>query len=230
VEEKPDVGGYFDPNYEVMLGLEPDLVLVLPEHDQVKEHLRALQVPMLQVSHADLDGVMASFGTIGEACGAAPRADEVAASIRAEMERVERATAGLARPKVLLLVGRTHGVGHIEDPYIVGNEGFYDELIRIAGGTNVYEGEVRFPSVSGEGLLHMDPDVIVDLVPDLGALSLTEEQLIADWDALPGLRAVQTGRVHVLEGDHVMIPGPRFPRIIEDLTALLHPELDLDGS
>src|SRR5688500_13562145 len=39
------VGGYMNPSYEALASLRPDLVPVLPEHEDIQPHLRALGVP-----------------------------------------------------------------------------------------------------------------------------------------------------------------------------------------
>jgi len=224
-QERTEVGGLFDPNYEAILALDPDLVVMTVEHHQHRVHLDQLGVRHVSVDHQQLGGILASYGILGEVCGVPERAATLEAELRAEMTRLERAAAAHDRPSVLLVVGRELGSGVIRDPVIAGRDGFYDELIVLAGGTNAYaEGAVRFPTVSGEGLLVMDPDVIVDLVPDLADLGVDAAQVRRDWESLPGLRAVAAGRVHVLEGRHLVIPGPRFPQIIDDLATVLHPD------
>jgi ABC-type Fe3+-hydroxamate transport system substrate-binding protein len=40
------------------------------------------------------------------------------------------------------------------------------------------------------------------------------------------MRAVREGRVSILEGDHMVVPGPRLPEMIEAVARALHPELN----
>ncbi len=61
-------------------------------------------------------------------------------------------------------------------------------------------------------------------LPDLDDFGVDAAQARRDWESLPGLRAVATGRVYLLEGRHLVTPGPRFPQIIDDLSAVLHPD------
>ena len=35
---------------------------------------------------------------------------------------------------------------------------------------------------------------------------------------------MRSGRIHVLRGDHLVSPGPRFASAVEELARALHPE------
>ena len=40
-------------------------------------------------------------------------------------------------------------------------------LVELAGGVNAYDGGLPFPSVSAEGILSMNPDVIIEVLGDI---------------------------------------------------------------
>ena len=72
----------------------------------------------------------------------------------------------LPRPRVLFVLDRTFGCGHLADLYVAGDDDYFDTIIELAGGQNAYRQRgVRYPVVSTEGILWLNPDVIVDLVP-----------------------------------------------------------------
>jgi iron complex transport system substrate-binding protein len=113
---------------------------------------------------------------------------------------------------------------------VAGRGQWYDELIACAGGENAYPADgLAFPEVAQEGLIRLDPDVIVELVPELESAKYSADDIVAEWRSIPGLRAVRGGRVHLLVGDYVSIPGPRFVDTLEDLARILHPEADWDA-
>jgi iron complex transport system substrate-binding protein/vitamin B12 transport system substrate-binding protein len=69
-----------------------------------------------------------------------------------------------------------------------------------------------YPQIGMEELVARRPDVILELRTE----SLTPAQsaaLVKDWQALPNLPAVRTGRVEVLSGSFVLTPGPRLPQL-----------------
>lgn len=227
--DKETVGGFLDPNFEVILRLQPDLVVLLPVHGDIREKVEGLGIQTLEIDHRTLDGILASIEVVGEACGALEMAEKLLDNIRIRTEKIAQATKGLPRPTVLLSSARELGTGAVARVFAAGKNQWYDDVITMAGGTNAYTGEgIQFPELTPEGLIRSDPDVVVELAPDLEREGYTPEQLIAEWDTLPVMRAVAKGRVHVLSGDYVTIPGPRFVLIVEDLARILHPGIELE--
>jgi iron complex transport system substrate-binding protein len=225
VRQKPRIGGYMDPNFEAMVALRPDLVITLEGVDQQDQAFAKLGLPLVVVCHKSVDGILQSIETIGRAGGVPDRAARIVADLRARLDRVRRKTAGLGRPRVMFSVDRTPGTGHIEDAYIAGADGHIDRIIEIAGGANAYPGRVRFPVISSEGILRMNPQVIVDMVPRLSP-GASREEVRADWNELGAVEAVARDRVYVLDQDYVSVPGPRVILFVEQLARLIHPEAD----
>ena len=50
------------------------------------------------------------------------------------------------------------------------------------------------------------------------------EEIMSGWEALTELRAVRDGRVRVLEGDLMVVPGPRLPELVARIAWALHPD------
>ena len=126
----------------------------------------------------------------------------------------KRSPAGRA-PRDAFAVERTLA-GQVQDVYVAGADGHLDGIIAMAGGQNAYQGTVRFPVVSSEGILKMNPEVIVDMVPRL-VPGADREKIASDWQQLKQVDAVEHGRVYVLDDDYVSIPGPRFILFVEKL-------------
>ena len=223
------VGGYLDPNYEAVAALEPDLVIVLPEYEKVVHYLEELGLRYLVVHNRTLSEITGTLGEIGSACGAEKRAGELVGQIEARKDEIARATAQLDRPGVIVSIGRSMGSGTLKEVYLAGKNTFYDELVALAGGRNLYgNGKVSYPLVSAEGLLHLNPEVVLDLVADLAESGFSEEMILRDWDSAGQIDAVRNKRVCVLSGDYVAIPGPRIILLLEDMARAIHPEVDWD--
>ncbi len=225
---KIKIGGYYDPNYEAIIALEPDLIIMLAEHETPRQHLAGLGYNIVVVNHKSISGILRSIETVGEACGASDKAKTIADDIRARMERIREKTEGLPSPRVMVSIGRNMGSGTLKDVYISGKEGFYDEMIEIIGGVNAYSGGVAFPVVSSEGIVTMNPEVIIDMVPDLEENGWNPEMIMKEWEALPQVDAVKNRRVYVFGEDYVAVPGPRFIAIMEKMARVMYPEIDWD--
>jgi iron complex transport system substrate-binding protein len=221
------VGGYFDPSYEAILALEPDLVIVMQSHDELNRRLADLGLSTLRVDQHDVEGILTSIEVIADRCGVRQRGLELASSLRAELDHIAAKVAGRDRPTTLVVVGRQPGGGGIGSLWAAAGDTFYDDVLDVAGGVNaIAEGTIRYPEFSREGLLAVDPDVILDVLADGDAREVTAAEAAADWSAVSDLRAVREGRVHILLDDFVVIPGPRIVDTVKTVAELLHPEVE----
>jgi len=226
VQRLPKVGGYFDPNFEAIVALRPDLIVLLEEQRQAMPALEKLGLRVLPVRHKDTAGILESLETIGAACGTLRQAAELKASLEQRIEQLRRRTAALKRPRVLLVVDRNYSSPKLEDVQAGGTTGHLAEVIELAGGRSALsEGRVQYPILSREGLLWLDPDVIVELAPASLLAQLGRERLLAPWRELTELTAVRHGQVHVLGDDRAILPGPNFVELAQQLAKLIHTEL-----
>jgi iron complex transport system substrate-binding protein len=221
------VGGYLDVNYEAVVGLEPDLVIGIRDSAEALERMGGLGLETLVVDQHDVAAILGSFAAIGEACAVRDRADELVGGVRRRIADVTRRTAGLRRPRTLVVVDRAAGTGAVTTVWAAGPSTFYHELLELAGGANAIEGGVVvYPEVSAEGLLSVDPDVILEVTAELDTRGLDPEMLRADWASLPTLRAMRSGRIYLLDQEYMVIPGPRVAQIVERFAHALHPTVD----
>lgn len=225
----PKIGGLLDPNFEALVALKPDLVVLLESAAHHRPSLERLGLKTLVVPHRNLEDMLQAIAMLGTAVGRAEEAERIVADFRTRLERVERRVAGRGRPRVLVVIERDYAAG-LESMTVAAPDAsndLYERAIEIAGGENACPRTTApFPPVSTEGLLWMNPEVIVELVPPAAERSLDLEPIRRQWQELPELTAVKNGRVYVIDDDFAMIPGPRFVRLIEKLARLLHPELE----
>lgn len=222
----PEVGGFLDVNIEALIDAQPDLVILLIEHQQTIERLSRLEIPFLAVNHQSVEGILASYTDVGYRIGAVSAADSLLLFHRAIIKRAKSLTANLERPTVLLSIGHSEKPGAIVEISAAGDERYYSVLIEIAGGKNVVTARgIKFPLYSAEGIEALDPDIVLDLL--VGAPAKIDTSFVLEqWRSMPALSAVSENRVHVLQGGHLFIPGPRFVNMIDDFIHALHPELE----
>jgi iron complex transport system substrate-binding protein len=223
---KTNVGGYYDPNYESIVTLYADLVIMLEEHEEPRQYLSELGLNTLVVNHKSISGILNSITVIGKTCGVDKKAEAIVRDLQLRMERIRQKTEGLPRPRVMISVEKNMGSGNLKDVYISGREEFYNEMITLAGGVNAYAGDIAFPAVSREGIVQMNPEVIIDIIPDIDEKDTGNAMISKEWDALSQVDAVSKDRVYVFGEDYVVIPGPRFILILEKMARLIHPEVD----
>lgn len=218
-------GGWSNPNFETIRGLNPDLLLVIGRHEKIRSFAdsRGIKIESLHVeTMADIPACMLRLGQL---LGAEAGATSVSTQFTAELARFKAELAAqpqLVRPRVFVCIGRQEGA--LAGLTTITTGSFIDEALTLAGGTNVFADlKHYYPSISKEALLARKPDVIIELRE--GA-ELTPEQAAAtarEWQSLAALPAVRNGRVHVLSAPGLLIPGPRFTHTIARLRRLLFP-------
>jgi ABC-type Fe3+-hydroxamate transport system substrate-binding protein len=101
----------------------------------------------------------------------------------------------------------------------INRDTFVDSVIRTSGGENIFEDKPqRYPGFTLQEVLEKKPEVI--LLPT-EPYSFTEADK-ADFLSLgTGVPAVRDGRIHIVEGELLSWYGPRLPRALRELSALL---------
>ena len=224
-EKIKKIGDLYDVNWEEIARMEVDLALILIENEELRERCQKLGIETLSVDHQSMEGVLASYDLIGERFGldVMRTTQERKAALESKLEDIRSRAAAFPPVRVLICIDRTRGSGRLQNMYVAGTNPYFQNAIRWAGGINVAETTgLPVPVVSNEGVIAMNPDVIVDLM--IGESSgLSEDDLTGDWKTLGNeVNAVKTGRIHVLTEDYVTIPGPRTPLFVEKLLEILH--------
>ena len=225
-EEIIKIGGFYDPSYETIVSLKPDLVILLTSHKTIQKNLEKLGLKVLIVKNNTIDDILDSITAIGNFCGAEKKASEMLENIKKRIRVIKSITSDLPKPKVMLSVDRNAGTQLFSEVYVAGKNIFYDRLITLAGGKNVCSTRnIRYPILSGEGIIRLNPDVIIDIVPDYKEKGLKLKNIIDEWNRFSSVEAVKNKRVYVFGDHYTAIPGPRFILTLETLAKTIHPEV-----
>jgi iron complex transport system substrate-binding protein len=204
-------------NVEKVVSLRPDLVLSVKFSDGTIEKIAAAGIPTLVVDPVGLTDVTRSAILLGKAVGA--DGDKLAAQIDQQLQAVKTSVAkASAKPRVFHEVDASDPA----KPFTVGPGSYIQDLIDLAGGTNIAAGAASpYPQISLEEVLRADPEVIVLGDADYGT---TPEQVAAraGWS---GISAVKNKRVVGISDSLVSRPGPRVAEAASAYAKLLHPEL-----
>jgi len=210
------VGGFVDPSLEAILGVKPDWVVGVqgPGLKDFAERLDARGIgtffPPTQ-SFAEIGAMLVGLARL---LGDEARGVAVKAAIDAERAAVERALAGLPRPRALLVFG-------LRPVVVAGGGSFPDEMLRLAGAENAITGEKqRFPTLGIERVLALDPDVVLDATGGAMREGISISPDLPGWSEA---RAVREGRLIVVSDDRILRPGPRVGQGLALLARSLHP-------
>lgn len=165
-----------------------------------------------------LEDVWVDIARVAEALGVAERGVALVGRLQGRMAAItERAQALPDRPTVAC-------IEWIEPLMAAGN--WMPQLVERAGGVNLWgEAGRHSPWMTPEQLLERDPDVIVALPCGFDiARTRAELPALTGWAGWQRLRAVQSGRVFLTDGNQFFNrPGPRLVESLEILAEILHP-------
>jgi iron complex transport system substrate-binding protein len=222
VTKLPTVGGWQDPDFEKLMALRPDLVLVdKPQAAFVEDKCKQLGLQTLVLADENVADVYAAITAIGQATGHQAEAAKLLQATREGLARVSRKTASLPKPRVVLIVDRTPGI--LRDLYTATEGGYLAELIAIAGGHVVTTPDKRgYAKLSKEDLLAINPDVVLDFIH--GAKGRFSGDPLEAWKEMPELKAVRTHQVRSVDEDYVPHASQRIVQTAELFARLIHPE------
>jgi iron complex transport system substrate-binding protein len=215
---KPRVGDYLNTDWEQIRALKPRVMIRQYHPDRVpaglKEKAESLGIRLVVLQIDGLEDVFRAYDVLGEAVGQPEKAATAKGKLRGQLEAVRQRTGG--RQKVSVLVVRDDaGLA------VIGPDTFLDELFPYVGGTNAAAKlNNRYPTIDREMLRALDPEVIVQLLPDAQPAKL--EQAKRMWAEHPHLRAVRNGRVHQFTEWYVLIPAAHLGDLAEKLAGVLH--------
>ena len=219
----PRVGGWSNPNYEVITALEPDLIVVLGRHEKVAEFARRRKIPLAQIPMDSVATIRSGTLELGRllvredaATSLTARFDAQLADFRRQLER------HAGRPRARVYLSLTRKPGSLADLFTASGDSFLDEALRLAGGENIFHDvKQRYPQVSKESLVARCPEAILEIEAGARLSESQRRQLVDDWRGLSSIPAVRDGRIEILTDDILLLAGPRFPEIVEQLRKAL---------
>ena len=221
VKSKPKVGALVDPDFERILSLRPELVIVYGTQTDLMARLERARVPIFRYEHAGLADITATARAVGERIGRAEAGRALVDRIERELAETRRRVAGRPRPRAVLIFGRE--AGSLRGIYASGGVGFMHDMLGVAGGDDIFS-DVKRQSLqaTAEMLLTRAPEVIIEVHSGAPwpADRIARER--ASWSGLPSLPAVRARRVHILVDDRLSIPGPRIGAAVRMLADVLH--------
>jgi len=209
--------GDYTLSTEVIISLQPDLIISgdLVPLSQL-ELLEDQGIPFVILATRTLGDVLKDIRLVGILTGHVDEANELADELEDRIDAVTNKTQA-----VDLVKPRTYIEYY---PYwTYGPGSFGNDLIALAGGVNIAENtSSEYPMLTSEFVIAQDPEIIVYTVGYMTTTTADEISSRPGWDFIT---AVSEGNVHSMDDNLMSRYGPRIVDGLEDLAALLHPDL-----
>lgn len=221
--QRPRVGGLSDPDLELITALRPDLLVMRGRNDALERLAEALKFSIYRDETDTLAGIEQCLRDLGEKLGLKKEGESKAQEFRDRIRAVRHRVSGKPKPRVLVTVSRQPD--RLANILTTGRGTFLDEMIDAAGGINVFGNlDMPYPQVSPEAILAQQPEVIIELLPEVELTQTVTWGMLTQWKNLGSIPALTNKRIHFVNDDNCLIPSPRYAEVIEKIAALLHPE------
>ncbi len=210
--------GYANPNIETLVALQPDLI-VAPQtflKPDLISKLEQLKIPVFILADTMVEDVFSHIQTLGRMLDRSTEATALGMDLRQQIARIKARTQGAAPVRVLYVLN--------SEPLItVGPGSFIDQLIGLAGGSNIAaKSATAYPRLSMEVVLEENPDILLFPVGNAEGISESEQQAWRKWTTLT---AVKRSNLRQIPADLLNRPGPRIGKALELLADLFHPSV-----
>jgi iron complex transport system substrate-binding protein len=214
------VGGFTDPNVEVIVSLQPDLVLASSDLQiGIVSSLEAKGLTVFAMAPKTIDDVVENVRLLGRMVGRSDVADRLADSMSTRIDIIVEKTRKVAEtPRVYYEVWY--------DPLMSVGQGTYlNDLITLAGGANIFaSSKAPYPVVNSESVIDADPQIIIVAEGYMGDVEEVRTK-IRDRPGWSSIDAVRDNRIYTIDENIVYRHGPRIVGGLERLSSLIHPEL-----
>ncbi|MFD2370980.1 ABC transporter substrate-binding protein [Brevibacillus sp. GCM10020057] len=218
---KPKVGGVVKPNEEAILSQSPDLVIGgISMEKPVAEKLKSLGMPVYVTQPKTLDDIMNNIVVIGKMTNRQQQAEQLVAGMKQDIARVQDAVKGL-KPE-----GKKKVYLEFSPGWTVGKGEYLDELITLAGATNIASDTVGWNPISEEKIVKDDPDVILyaDGITD-NKTGKKLEDIIKNRSGWDQIKAIRDGQIFGMDQDTLSRPGPRITQGLIQVAKAIYPDL-----
>jgi len=208
----PQVGSYNKLDFERVLALKPDLLVVWHSGNPVRqvEQLERLGIPVFHSEPGRLAQIGDSLLRLGRLLGTEPAARAAARDYRARIAALEARYA--ARPPVTVFYQVwPKPLYTLNDDHIAG------DMLRLCGGRNLFGAlKTIAPEVGVEAVIEGDPEVIL-----VGGRDNPSDPDGKIWQSFKGMTAVRRGNIFTIDGDLTNRAGPRTADGAAQLCAML---------
>ena len=208
------VGGFDVPNLELIVSLEPDLVLAASLHQETVEALEVLGIPVLALDPRSIEDIYANIELVAIAVGLEQAGADLIGDMKDQLNQITQALEGLDesdRPVVYYEVW-------YPGPMTAGSDTFIHEMITLAGGKNLAWDTTGWPTLQEEELLERNPGVIIH------GHAGTDSSVFAQREGWDALAAIVDDNIHFINPDIINRTGPRVAEAVEVMARIFHPE------
>lgn len=206
---KPKVGSSIDINYEKILELRPDVVILSSSSKKESiNNLRKLKIKVLTFRHERAGDVISTLEMMGRIFKKEKESKKMISTIRDDFKS---SLGSFKDIKVFLVIGSSIKDGEVVSAHVAGSKNFYNDLFEEMGIDNIYSSSnISFPQLDRERLLMSNADYVIQLFENNDSEYISKAK--KSWEKLFSKTKKSTKYISLV-GNYLYIPGPRIGQI-----------------
>ena len=214
---KTNIGGYSTPNLEIIVSLEPDLVISARNDPEIIGALENYDITIIVILSYTLDEIIDNIKNIGWLVDVEDKATKITDSMKNKINSITDKTTNINKDNKLKCYFEVW-----ETPQVAGGGSFLNDMIDKAGGVNTFgDLEDEWPIVSHESVIANNPDVI--FITEHSAPWYSQN--VCEREGYNLVKACINNRIYKCFDDIYLRDGPRIIMALENMTLYLYPNL-----
>lgn len=202
-KKKTKTGSYFNPDYEVMTSINPDLIIMNVESisNPTYQALKNMGMKIFVSNAKDIKGIEKMIMDFGKITGREIAADTIVRNLRTGMEQLVNRDTAYSKP-VLILIS--------VNPLMTTNgRTFINDILNLNHISNIYRDEyLDYPNISFEDIISKNPDFII-FPADTSDVQKNSKFIDEIKRQLKNTEAVKNDRIILIDENIMFRPGPR---------------------
>jgi iron complex transport system substrate-binding protein len=224
VSGKPELIDFVYPDAEVIIGLNPDIIIAAGHNQTVSgddpfKLVREAGIPVAYIPTSDsIEGIYGDIRFIADVLSAAGKGDALIARMKDEVDRIAGTGASISPKKSVYFEISPF-------PFMVscGQGTYLNQMIEIIGAENIFASEKGWFSPAVEAVISSSPDVILTLGYDTDAIDAVNE--IKNRAGFETINAVKNNGVYVIDADSASRPSPHITLALRQMAWAVYPEI-----
>lgn len=213
----PKVGGYFSPNLEKILSLNPTVVLMQKNNHKLQKQLHQLNIKSKIIKIDKLDSIKNSILSLGVLFKQEPQATKIVSDLNRSLASIK----GIVKKKRILIVFGVN-TSLAKNVFVAGQNLYFNQIIEESGNVNALQSTRKGqPILNMENIIATNPDIVILLAHSMRDRGVKKSALIEPWQKLP-IKAGLTNAIYVEENAYAGIPSDRLILFLKDFKQILN--------
>lgn len=213
---------FFYPDAEVIVGLEPDLILANGHNatgtsEDPFRLLREMGIPVAYISMSkSINDIYGDISFVADILQSPEKGGALIASMKAQVDEIARAAQAIERRKSVYFE-----ISAAPDVFTFGKDSYLNDMISVIGAENIFGNENWIISPSAEAIIDRNPDVILTNVDYI-------DDPVGELKSRPGfdhINAVINNCIYRIDTNSSVRPSARIIFALRQMARAVYPEV-----